>query len=151
MRPIKMTQAELDAIVNVPQIPGLAIAESELAKKWLREFGRYYDRVEFNVRVGQGAQLPAGLGANVARGALLSTQKRIDIVGHAAGQVDLVETKQRASLGGIGQLLGYAHLWTRDHPGVVVGRLYLVSQQLDADAQGPAMSAGIIPIQYPNV
>ena len=125
-----MTPIELAALLAQPQYPAMTRLESEITRAWLRLFGIAYDRIEFNVRLGEGVELGEGFSEQTRQAALLSTQKRADVIAWLVGQPDVVEVKDRISLGAIGQLLGYQLLWNREHPDETIGNLLVIGRNM---------------------
>ena len=125
-----MTPIELAALLAQPQYPAMTRLESEITRAWLRLFGIAYDRIEFNVRLGEGVELGEGFSEPTRQAALLSTQKRADIIAWLSGRPDVVEVKDRISLGAIGQLLGYQLLWDREHSNETIGQLLVIGRSM---------------------
>lgn len=98
------------------QYPGMTYVESEITRAWLNRHGAEYDSIEFNYRLGDGAEVGEEYTAEIQRMARLLTQKRTDIVARKGDQVELVEVKIRIAFPVIGQLLGYRSLWKLQHP-----------------------------------
>lgn len=138
-----MPPPDLAQLLAVSKLPGLPFLETRLAQNWLRDFGHEYESIEFNVRLGQGIDIAPETAPEIRRMAFLNSAKRADLVAHVAGVVDIVETKERASLGALGQLLGYAHLYATTYPGSKVRNLFVVTSMADPDAIGPYKAHGI--------
>ena len=99
-----------------PYLPGQQPGEQAILKAWLLDSGHAWQRFAFNVRLGTGVLL-AGDHPEFARTFVRkTTQKRIDCVAFSAHGASLFEVKIQANLGGLGQILGYRHLWERDFP-----------------------------------
>lgn len=125
-----MTQHELDLLLVQIQFPAMTYVESQITRHWIRAHGLEYDKIEFNVRLGEGVNLGEGYSDATRRAALLSSQKRADIVAWRGDRVDLVEVKVRINLGVIGQLLGYETLWNIEHAKTPVARKIAIGRSV---------------------
>ena len=86
---------------------------------WLRyrtQLVGMYDKVYFNVRVGEPVPIPEGLPPEIEKMAIETSRRRIDVV--AEGILDwlLIELKFQASADALGQILMYRALWLSDPP-----------------------------------
>lgn len=106
----------IDTWLSLPQLPGLNAIESKIAKAWLAAHRDDYDSVIFNMRLGAGVQLPPGTPDYILKAAKAGTTKRTDIVAYSRGSVTIVEAKEQATFGALGQLLGYRRLYLTDNP-----------------------------------
>lgn len=130
-----MDQRSVDLLLVQMQFPGMPALESNIARAWVREHARDYDSLDFNVRLGEGRPLIDGLSPEVARQQTMLSQRRADIIGHIGVFVDIIEVKDRATFGALGQLVGYRGLWTKDNPTIVVRRLIVVARDIPPDVQ----------------
>jgi len=128
------------------QYPGMTYVESEITRAWLNRHGPEYDSIEFNYRLGDGADVGQEYPAEIQRMARLLTQKRADIVARKGDQVELVEVKIRIAFPVIGQLLGYRSLWKRQHPELPVARLLAIGRSVVPDL-GPIITEQGIDIE----
>lgn len=106
----------IDFWLSLAQLPGLNVIESKIAKSWLAKHRDDYERVVFNMRLGAGVQLPPGTPDYILKAAKAGTTKRTDIVAFSNGSVTIVEAKEQATFGALGQLLGYRRLYLQDNP-----------------------------------
>lgn len=102
--------------------PGLLPREIIIFREWLRLHERSFDRFDFNVRVGDGADPGPGFSPDVRRDAIENSKKRIDAVAWRLSEVTLIEVKDRAGLSAIGQLIGYRPLWQQTVSDFLSGR-----------------------------
>jgi len=100
---------------STKQIGGNA-CETAVLKAYLIQHVDDYDRVEFEVRLGPGLQLPAGSPAYLQRCATASWQLRADMICWRGNVPTIVEAKERLDGCAIGQLLTYTKLLKRDNP-----------------------------------
>lgn len=130
-----MVQRDIDVLLMQMQFPGMPALESNIARGWVRQYAAGYDSLDFNVRLGEGRPLIEGLSPEIARQQTMLTQRRADIIGHVSAFVDIIEVKDRASLGAIGQLVGYRGLWADANPQIVVRRLIVVARDIPPDVE----------------
>jgi hypothetical protein len=123
--------------------PGLEAGESAVAHAWLVARGALYDQIDFNVRLGVGVEPPAELVEPYLSMATDLSRKRADIIALTVDVVTIIEVKIRASLGAIGQLLGYKALYEREHPDIGTVRLAVLARRVDPDAQYALSANGI--------
>lgn len=140
--------ANLEMLLLQIQFPGMPAPESDVAKLWLQRHGAEYDTIEFNVRLGDGAEPPAGLDASIERMTRLVTQKRADVIATRDGRATIIEAKIRAGLGAAGQLNGYRALYQRANPGAPAPRLLVIAKYADPDVQYALAEQGIDLILY---
>jgi hypothetical protein len=138
-----MPPPNLDHLIAQDYFPGLEAGESRVAHAWLVTRGALYDTIEFNVRLGVGVEPPAELVEPYLSMATELSRKRADILARAGDDVIIIEVKLRASLGAIGQVLGYKSLYEREHPQTGSVRLAIVAQRVDPDAQYAITQNGI--------
>jgi hypothetical protein len=142
-----MLASDIKMLLMQIQYPGMPALESNISRAWIRLHAYEYDLLEFNVRVGQGQEIQPGVTGATAQQFSNITRKRIDIAAHFGTLVDLVEVKPRASMGAIGQLLGYRHLWQEDFPLIAVRQLLVLAQVADSDVSRAAAAQGITVLQ----
>ena len=101
--------------------------------RFIRENPDYFDEVEYDVKVGQGVQLPDDWKEKDRKWAKQLTTKRIDVVGFKDDQIVLVEVKVRAMLNALGQLFGYKFLYERENNLSGKTSLLLVAERIGKD------------------
>lgn len=139
---------DLPVLMVQIQFPGMPRPESDVAKLWLQRHGHEYDRIEFNVRLGDGIDPGAGTPAYARRQAVMATQKRADVIAWLHGRATIIEVKIRVGLGAIGQLLGYQFLYMRAFPEQPEPRLLVVARLADGDVQPALVANGIDLVLY---
>lgn len=110
---------------------------------WLKLHEAEYDRWQFDVRIGKGFDPGPGFTEDIRRMAVLNSQKRMDALGWQGQQATIVEVKERASLGAVGQLVGYKALFQQEHPDLPAPLLVLVAMRADADLLPALVAVGI--------
>lgn len=106
---------------------GLRPTEQTVLRQWLAKHEREYDRFQYNVRTGTGTDPGPDVEEAIRRGWIQSTQLRIDVVGWQGQQATLIEVKDRATPGAIGQLAVYSHHWRIDNPSLPVPKLLVIA------------------------
>src|SRR5579864_6652767 len=109
-----MDDTSWNRLLQQLQYPGMPKPESDITRAWIRKYGQVYDRLDFNAKLGQGAEIQPGISDATAAQFTALTKKRADIIAYKANTVDILEVKPRMSLSALGQLLGYQHLWQLD-------------------------------------
>lgn len=77
---------------------------------------RFFDTVDYDVPVGQGAPQNPELPENIQADGKILTQKKIDVVGYVGPIPYIIEVKPTADMRALGQILTYHELFTADHP-----------------------------------
>lgn len=114
--------------------PGMIAQEVDIFNAWWLQHSADYDRVQFNVRVGQGLVPDPSHDPAVQQMAIINAQKRIDAIVWHGAQPTIVEVKYRALIITLGQALGYRVLWIRDNPGLPTPGVLVLCSQIDIDA-----------------
>jgi hypothetical protein len=98
----------------------------------------------YDVKVGDGVHLGDYEQAWVKDMAKALTQRRIDALGTRGNQLAIVEVKERAGLGAVGQLLGYRRLLLGDRPDASNALLLVVASIKGNDILKTYKENGII-------
>ena len=70
-------------------------------------------------------------------------RRKIDVVAHKGKEIDIIELKPKAGLSAIGQVKGYATLYTRDEKPAVRVQPVIITDQLSADILHVAATEGV--------
>lgn len=117
--------------------------EKAIWVRWLQQGGVQYSPFLYDIRVGDGLQMPAGSSGYAIRSAYALTTKRIDALYFDHGHPVIVEVKRRAGLSAVGQLKGYRDLYMRT-PGVIdTPTMLLVTDTLQPDMETVLRTEGI--------
>lgn len=138
-----MPLADLDVLVTAARLPALTPLESAIGQAWLKEHQAEYDQVDFNVRLGEGIQLPPGSPEFMQRYARASTTKRADMILRAGSVATIVEIKIRIGAGALGQLQVYRDLYAAQTPEVSDVVLIAIGQSIEPDIRAILAGAGI--------
>lgn len=123
--------------------PGLRPEEAVVLRDWLRLHEAEYDTFEYDVSVGAGRDPGAEYSEAVRRGAIENSQLRIDAVARKGGSVTIVEVKDRARPGVIGQIVSYRALWRAQHPGEPEPRCIVVARSLLEGVEAGLRDVGV--------
>lgn len=96
---------------NYPHMIG---EDRDVWERFIKKNPDYFDEVEYDVHVGEGAKLPDDWEEKNRGWAKELTQKRIDVIGYKDERIILVEVKRRVVIGTLGQVLGYKFLYERE-------------------------------------
>lgn len=107
------TQPEILAIYERAFGPFVHMSQEEKSiwMRYLQQGGSRNAPFIYDVRVGDGVQMPAGSSSYAVKSAYALTTKRIDVVYFQNGNAVIVEVKRRAGLSAVGQLIGYRDLF----------------------------------------
>jgi len=130
--------------------PGLIPIEASLWRTWLREHEGEYDRFEYNVRVGEGVNVPERpltedpeLDRRLREAYRLWTQKKIDVVGFRGPSYTIFEIEERPGTRALGQLLTYRRLLNAQRPPTAETSLALVARRLGHDMRETFLEHGV--------
>lgn len=97
--------------------PHLLQSDITLWERFIEANPNAFDAVEYDVHVGEGIPPDPTWEPEIAEMARILTQKRIDVVAYKGQETYIIEIKPRAGTTAIGQVITYAHLYTREyHP-----------------------------------
>lgn len=138
-----MPLTNIDQLLAQAQMRGMATTQTRVTKSWLVQNQARFDRLEFEVHVGQGAT-PLPEWPDATRDQFrYQTQKRIDVVAWTGEHAVLVEVKRQANVGAIGQLLAYRLLWMAMYPDAGDPGMVIVCETADNDVISSAHAHGI--------
>lgn len=123
--------------------PGMRVPEGLIWDAWLASHPALYPRIQYNVPVGRGSDPGAGVEPTLRQMHIRNSQRKIDVVLHHPDGHTIVEVKERAQLGSVGQLIGYQHLWQQDNPGKASPRMLLLTARLSPGVKEVAEKYGI--------
>ena len=123
--------------------PHMKAGEAAVWERFLRALPFAATSIDYDVRLGEGAQLPPDVPEWVRNMAWALSTKRVDAVVHTPTAVVLVEVKARASLSAVGQLLSYEVLYRQQfHPTKAMRRL-IVAESIAPDMAPVLQTYGI--------
>lgn len=117
-----------------PKYPHLSEKETEIWNRFLQKFPKFCDRVDYDITVGEGPEVPKDLKEEWKRNAFYLGSYKIDAVGYAGPIHFVFEAKRRAGPSALGQLMGYMFLYQE-----MVGTEVEVEPVLVTDLRRPDM------------
>jgi len=96
--------------------PHMLPNDIEIWERFLRNFPALFDRIDYDLHVGDARGFSEGDPDWKRRLAEALTKFRIDAVGWQGERPTIIEVKPYASLSALGQLLGYRYFFQRDFP-----------------------------------
>lgn len=103
--------------------------------RYLLQGGNIFAPFVYDLRVGEGAELPPGSSATDYKVAQALTTKRIDVLWTTPTATVICEVKRRAGAGAIGQLLLYRQLYMTTFPTSQPVKMFLVTDELQPDVE----------------
>lgn len=111
--------------------------------RWLLAGGTRFAPFRYDIRVGDGLQMPAGSDGFAIRAAYALTTKRIDALYFEGSNAVIVEVKQRAGASAIGQLITYRDLLLRSPYAPATASMLLITDELQPDMETVLRENGI--------
>ena len=93
----------------------------------------YFDSVDYDFRVGVGAQPDESFTPNYQRMVKMLSQHRIDVLGWNGDKPTIVEVKGRAIISTLGQVLGYKTLFEREFNVFGTAEMLVVCDRIGED------------------
>ena len=94
--------------------PHMRDSEARIWNAYVEAFGLPPGRVEYDVRLGQGAPVDAAWPAWMVAMVKALSQKRADVVAETSEEITIFELKRRAGMSCLGQLMGYEALMMKE-------------------------------------
>lgn len=126
-----------------PYFPGMRQPEALIWAAWLSTNHQDGADYSYNVPIGPSVDPGAGHPDGVRTGAIYNSQRKVDVIIQQGVMTTIVEVKERAQLGAIGQLLGYRHLWDDAHPGELGAKMLLLTARESAGVRAVSARHGI--------
>lgn len=98
---------------QLPKYPHLLPADVVLWERFMAEHPDFFESVEYDVHVGGAIDRSPWWSHEDVRTFSHLACKRIDVVGHTAGEIYIVEVKPEAGVAAIGQLISYELLYRK--------------------------------------
>lgn len=121
----------------------MAPLDKSIWVRYLMQGGEQFAPFTYDVRVGDGLQMPNGTDALGLRIAYVLTTKRIDVLCYVNQRARIIEVKQRAGLSAIGQLIGYRDLYARQFPDQPIPEMLLITDVLQPDMKPILLQSNI--------
>ena len=123
--------------------PHLIGEDTEVWSRFVLKFPKKYDTVDYDVKVGSGANTDPIPNEGSKQYWAFLTKKRIDVIGYKNDFATIIEVKKRASLFTLGQILGYRFLYLREHPELHVVKTLIVCDTISKDDSDVLNNYGI--------
>lgn len=144
----EFTRDDLAELILRQYYPERTQRESGVLRDYLLAHGREFDRFEFSRRIGHGVDVDPSVPANIARGLVHSTRKRIDLLAWSGQQATIVEVKYRVTPSALGQIQTYRHLFLEEFRDALEPALVVVGRYSDDDTLRPLAAAGVTVYLY---
>ncbi len=143
-----MTLEEIsEAEIKFGRFVHMSPLDKAIWAKWLLNGGDRFAPFEYDVRVGDGVEMPEDASETEIKLALALTTKRIDATSKFGGVSQIYEVKPRAGFSAIGQLVGYKTLYRAKFPTEKRISMILVTDRLQPDMIQPLAAARIAYIE----
>lgn len=96
--------------------PHMAPNDVPIWEAFLTQHANLLTRVAYDVRIGQGVEIPAGTPENISKMAKDLSQLRIDALNITPSEIWIIEIKFDPSVSLVGQLVSYAQLFPETYP-----------------------------------
>jgi len=113
--------------------PHLIGEDTFVWSRFIQKFPKRFDTVDYDVKVGKGADTESIPSEKDREFWAVLTKKRIDVIGYKNNLATIVEVKKRATLFTLGQVLGYRFLYLREHPEIGTVRTLVVCSLITPD------------------
>lgn len=101
---------------ELAKYPHMKPEDVQVWTRFLAKYPAYFDTVDYDVPVGQGAPQDENQPPNIQYDGKILTQKKIDVVGYKRDIITVVEIGPVADMRKLGQILVYRKLFTADFP-----------------------------------
>ena len=115
--------------------PHMKQGEIRVWDAYLEEHGTPAGRVEYDVRLGEGAPIDPSWPPWMEAMVKALSQKRADVVAETSEDITIFEIKRRAGMSCLGQLMGYEALMMKEIGGFKPVRLVAVCEELEPDME----------------
>jgi len=113
--------------------PHLLPIDAEVWRAHHLTLGDKYYQIDYDVRVGQGRDPGEAFSVKIRNMALALSCRRVDVVGHSATSIDIIEVTHSAGLKALGQLIAYPILYSQTYPTTRAIRPILVAGEIQTD------------------
>jgi len=100
---------------TLAKYPHMAPLDKEVWERFLAKYGKEYQRMYYDVKVGKGVEPDPEWMPSIQRDAKVLSRFRIDVIAEKTDTYEVIEVKPRPSMGIIGQIIGYTKLFIQDY------------------------------------
>lgn len=126
---------------------GLRVTESLVLFTWLQANGAQFDDLLHNFAVGKGTDPGASFPENIRQQFIKNTQHKLDVLALKGTQPLIIEVKDQANVGAIGQCLCYKIMLAGDHPEWLPAHMLILYRTVKADVLPCAAALGVEMVQ----
>lgn len=123
--------------------PHVSSEDMVLWEEFRRRFAKDYVAFYFDVSLGTGEEVAAGVNENVAKAWQRLTRFRADVVGDTGTEWHLIELRPNAGPGAVGSVQTYTTLWTIAPPDGRTVVSIIVTDRCSRDIRTVAQLAGV--------
>ena len=113
--------------------PHMIKEEIEVWEKFMILYPGKFETVDYDFRVGAGADIPIDTPENMTRMAKMLSQKRIDVLAWVGDSPTIIEIKGRVGLSALGQILGYKTLFKKYFKNIQDPELLIICAEISKD------------------
>ena len=114
----------------LPRYPHMKPKDIEIWDRFLLAHPDLYEKVQYDFHVGDQPQFSEEAGDVTEDNQHMLYQLKIDVLGHTAQRIDIIEVKPNASPASIGQVQSYKSLFLRDEkPTKNVGMVIVTNEE----------------------
>ncbi len=130
--------------------PHLLQPDIELWEDFLEGHSDNYTHFDYDVRVGEGRDPGPDYSDKIRQMGIDLSQRRIDVVGHRADHIDIIEISVYAGIKAIGQLMVYPQLYQDTfHPSLTLQPI-LICREISSDVAPYTVEFGIRTYHFPG-
>lgn len=145
-----MPLLNIDALLAAAAFKGMVATEVAIMKLWLARNAPYFDRIDFEVRLGEGGTPAATMTPEQAADYKHLTMKRADAIAYLGDHAVIIEIKTRLGIRDLGQLATYRLLWMQQNPTLPDPRMLALGRRADPDVVNTLTNHGVDVELYPE-
>jgi hypothetical protein len=147
--PYHYTFVDFGHVLLMRFFPERTDGESAVMRDFLLAHIHEYDRLDFSVRIGQGATVDPTTSRATQRQTAFVSRLKIDILAWRSSQPVIIEVKQRVTPAALGQILTYRHHVVEEFPDAPEPELVVVGREAAPDALVALQAHGVTVYLYP--
>ena len=119
-------------------------ADVALWERFIEQFPDAYDKVSYDVKIGTVPTMVTEHEDISMQGQAPLYQRKIDVVGYKADQIDIIEIGPKAGTNKLGQVVGYHELYKRDFNPSVEPKKVVLTDATSVDLAHVAYTMGVL-------
>lgn len=124
--------------------PHMGPEDAAIWHRFIAQFPDAYDRVQYDVKVGKAPDFVTEHEDEAMRAQAPLYQRKIDVIGYKADQIDIIEVKPNAGASAIGQVKQYRHLWSQEYMPPETPKCVIVTDNVKPDTGEFAHAEGVL-------